>query len=37
VPAGTYQLAAWYDGAVRVTQSVTIEAGATTLVDLEWP
>jgi hypothetical protein len=37
VPAGTYQLAAWYDGAVRVTQSVTIEPGATTLVDLELP
>jgi len=37
VPAGTYQLAAWYDGAVRLTQAVTIEPGAATVVEMEVP
>jgi hypothetical protein len=34
---GTYQLAAWYEGSVRLTQSVTIEAGVASVVDLEIP
>lgn len=37
VPPGTYRLAAWYDGAVRATRSVTIEAGETTTVTMEVP
>jgi plastocyanin len=37
VPVGTYQLAAWYEGAVRLTRSVTVEAGAATVVDMEIP
>jgi plastocyanin len=37
VPAGTYQLAAWYDGDVRVTQTVTIAPGIATVVEMEVP
>lgn len=37
IPVGTYQLAAWYEGAVRLTQSVTIEPGVASVVDLEIP
>ena len=37
IPVGTYQLAAWYEGAVRLTQSVTIESGVASVVDLEIP
>lgn len=37
IPAGTYQLAAWHDGAVRLTQPVTITPGVATAVTLELP
>lgn len=37
VPPGTYQLAAWHEGAVRVTRTVTVNSGAATVVDLEVP
>lgn len=37
VPPGTYVLAGWYEGDVRVTRQVTVRAGETSSVDLQVP
>lgn len=37
VPPGTYALAGWYEGEVRVTRQVSVRAGETTIVDLQVP
>lgn len=37
VPAGTYVLAGWYEGDVRVTRQVVVRAGETATVDLQVP
>jgi plastocyanin len=37
VPAGTYMLAGWLEGEVRVTRQVVVRAGETSVVDLQVP
>jgi plastocyanin len=37
VPAGTYMLAGWYEGEVRVTRQIVVRAGETSAVDLQVP
>mgnify|MGYP002780761034 CR=1 FL=1 len=37
VPAGTYTVAAWFEGEVRLTRQVTVRPGETTTLDLQVP
>jgi plastocyanin len=37
VPAGTYMLAAWYEGEVRANRQVVVRAGETSVADLPVP